>query len=479
MYKMENIRTILCLLVLHHSVSSLKLTGPSVHTARLGSDARVPCLVTVDNPPVDPEHITILWLHQDKEILSYDKSVRTTSPRYSLSTEALGAGTGDLTITNIQIPDGGMYKCSVTYRSHTKEKEIRLDVGAPPQVTVTGNTVVMNKESVLSCSITGFYPIDIDVRWFKGTELLRNVTMDEPQRNPDRTYNGTSTLTITPTEEDRERNFSCTVHHFSLDEPLQVDFQLVYREENRAMLILLVCITTVVLVTTVIVIIVRRRHHKKADPKLSHPVMRCLSAPGEIKYLLNLKEFYPKSIKIVWTCGVVRTEEDVLSPTNSLSQNPDRTYNVSSKVTIPEERHKDPGFRVRVTWDHGSMEKPESRELTMRDPDYRWKPKVEKIQIPKYLRHDSPATLRCNISGYFPDAVTVRWMRRENKKSHEETGTAVTTTTRSANNTYNCTTSLTITPTWWPRSEYICQVDHPSLENPILISTEKLQVTPR
>ncbi|CAJ0920286.1 unnamed protein product [Ranitomeya imitator] len=111
------------------TVSSLELTGPPVHAARLGSDTRVPCPFTVDNPPVDLNHLTIFWYFRDKEVLSYDKTVRTTSPRYSLSTGVLVMGIANLNISNIQIPDGGMYKCSVIYGSEKKEKEVRLDIG--------------------------------------------------------------------------------------------------------------------------------------------------------------------------------------------------------------------------------------------------------------------------------------------------------------------------------------------------------------
>ncbi|XP_073403352.1 uncharacterized protein [Dendrobates tinctorius] len=101
-------------------------------------------------------------------------------------------------------------------------------------------------------------------------------------------------------------------------------------------------------------------------PKMSQPIRRSLLVCGEIKYLLNLEEFYPKSIKITWKCGKEGTEK-VISSTDSISENPDRSYNVYSEIAIPEDQHKDPGFRVQVTWEHESMEKPESRKLNIRD----------------------------------------------------------------------------------------------------------------
>ncbi|XP_075141444.1 uncharacterized protein LOC142217151 [Leptodactylus fuscus] len=593
---MEGIRRILCLLVVCHSASPLQPTGPSVHAARLGSDTLVPCPFTLDSPSVDLAHLRIFWFFQDKEVLSYNKTVRTTSSRYSLNTKELKTGIADLSISNVQIQDGGMYKCSVTYIAERKEKEIRLDIGTPPQVTITDKTVVMNTTSVLRCSITGFYPVDIDVKWFRGAERLRNVTEDAPQRNPDRTYNMISSVTIIPTKEDMEQIFSCRVQHEYLQEPLQEDFELVDKDRSSAGIIAACSVIGLILIVIIAVVLwwklrrkdtgsftvrdiegpaklidgeeatlrctvddcpeglcvtwlIRRdgqdqeiqtsqmRGHEEEEeslldtsyviksrregrqylislsfiphmerhrdvtficrgvfnkykdkktfncttiygkPRLSQPITRSLNPPGHMKYLLNLEKFYPKNIRIVWTCGVERKEE-VVSSTDTISDNPDRSYNVSSEVTITEDRHKDPEFRVRVTWEHESMEEPESRELSIRDKDYIWTPVVEDIQIPR-LHHNTPATLQCNISGYFPDAVTVKWMRRAGYKVYEETDNNQRIISRRvADNTYMCTASLTITPTLGTHqgAKYICVVNHPSLERPIERSTGRLRV---
>ncbi|XP_073403345.1 uncharacterized protein [Dendrobates tinctorius] len=582
----------LSLLLLALSVSSLELTGPSTNAARLGSDAWVPCLFTVDNPPVDLNHLTIFWYFLDKEILSYNKTVRTNSSRHSLSTEELLTGVANLTISNIRLPDGGRYKCSVIYNSERREKRLWLDVGAPPLVTITDRTVVVNEESVLRCSATGFFPIDIEVKWFRGSERLSDVTMDQPQRNLDRTYSVNSTVTITPTEEDREQNFSCRVRHFYLSDPLQVHFQLIYMDRSSAGIIAVCSILVVILIIIIIAGVLwwklyprkkvrdivgppklidgeeaalhctvdnapedlcvtwlirragqeqeiqtsQKREHSEEEeeslldtsyviksqvvgrqyssslsfiphmerhkdvtficrgvsghhndekvyhckmiyvkPKVSKTKNRILSKPGMMTYLLSLDHFNPKNINIVWKCGAEMTEKVA---STKVSENPDKTYNVSSELDIPEEQHKDPGFKVHVTWEHESLEKPESRELNIRDSDYRWTPVVEEIQTPRLLL-GSPAVLQCNISEYFPHAITVKWMRRDRDQIHEETdNNQRITSRRAADNTYSCTASLTITPDLRTHqgAEYVCLVEHPSLERPIQRSTEPLQV---
>ncbi|CAJ0948036.1 unnamed protein product [Ranitomeya imitator] len=628
----------------------------------------------------------------------------------------------------------------------------RVYLRAVSSVTITDKKVVLNAKSVLRCSATGFFPPDIDIKWIRdGKQLEDNISIGDPWRNPNRTYSVNSTVTITPTEEDREQNFSCRVHHKSLQEPLQEDFHLVYEDRSSAW-IMAVCYVPVVILIIIIAVVLwwrliwrkapliicdivgppklidgeeavlcctvddapedlcvtwlirragqeqeiqtsqrreraeeeeslldtsyviksqvvgrqyssslsfiphmerhkgvtficrgvsgkhkgertfscemiyvkpkmsqpikrslsdcremkylltlekfypksiniiwtspliicdivrppklidgeeavlcctvddapedlcttwlirragqeqeiqtsqRRERSEEAEslldtsyviksqvvghqyssslsfiphmerhkdvtficrgvsgkrkgertfscetiyvkPKMSQPIIRSLSDCREMKYLLNLEKCYPKSINIIWTCGEGRTQKVILS-TDSISENIDRTYSISSEIVIPEDQHKDPGFRVRVTWEHDSMKKPEYRQLNIRDSDYIWTPVVEDIQIPRLLL-GSPAVLQCNISVYFPDAVTVKWKRRDGDQLHEETDDNQRITSRRAtDNTYSCTASLTITPDLQTHqgAEYICLVEHPSLETPIERRTGPLQI---
>lgn len=221
------------LLLFYHTGAALEILVPSTHQATIGSTALIPCRYTVEKPPVKPNFFAAFWNFRGKEILSFDDQVRTVDSRYSLNIEKALNGTVDLSISKIVMSDAGVYTCTVLYSPLRRQKEITVVIKAPPQVTITGNTVVMNKESVLRCSITGFFPVDIDVRWFRDGERLEdNIIVGDPWRNPDRTYSVNSSVTITPTEEDRERNFSCRVRHESLKEPLQEDFHLIYRDKN-------------------------------------------------------------------------------------------------------------------------------------------------------------------------------------------------------------------------------------------------------
>ncbi|KAM4024205.1 natural cytotoxicity triggering receptor 3 ligand 1-like isoform 2-T12 [Anomaloglossus baeobatrachus] len=361
-------KTFLCLLLRCLSVLSLELTGPSVNVARLGSDARVPCTFKVDKPPVDPNHLTILWQFLDKEILSYKITVKTTSPRYSLSTEALTIGIANLTISNVQITNGGRYKCSVIYKSEEKKNEVWLDIRAPPQVAITRRTVIVNAESVLRCSATGFFPIDIEVKWFRGSERLSNVTLDQPQRNPDRTYSVNSTVTITPTEEDRERIFSCRVQHMYLQEPLQVDFQLVYQDRSSAGIIAACSVSVIILMIVIITAVLWRRRKLRKSQDITPLSGGDIVAPpkliaGEKAVLYCTVDNAPEDLWMNWLIRRAGEEQEIqMSQMRRYSEQEkslqDKSYVVksqreghpypSSLSFIPHmERHKDENFICR------------------------------------------------------------------------------------------------------------------------------------
>ncbi|XP_073492240.1 uncharacterized protein [Aquarana catesbeiana] len=215
-----------------------------------------------------------------------------------------------------------------------------------------------------------------------------------------------------------------------------------------------------------------------AKPQLVQPISRSLIVSGVLKFLVTLENFYPRDITIRWTRGIGEPQE-ALSSTETITDIPDGTSNVYSEVTIPEELLKDPEFRLRVTWEHESLDTPGHKDLSIRDSEYPWNPVVQEIQTPNIF-HDTWVTLQCPISEYFPDDITVTWLiKNKNQEIYEETDNMVSNTITSRkgdDNTYSCTASLTITPTLSVHqgAEYICRVDHPSLERPIERKTKRL-----
>ncbi|CAO2608978.1 HLA class II histocompatibility antigen, DO beta chain [Lemmus lemmus] len=93
----------------------------------------------------------------------------------------------------------------------------------PPEVTVSPErTPLLHQHSLLLCSATGFYPGDINVRWFRnGQEERSGVMSTGLVRNGDWTFQMTVMLEMTPELGDV---YSCLVEHPSLQSPVSVQW---------------------------------------------------------------------------------------------------------------------------------------------------------------------------------------------------------------------------------------------------------------
>uniref|UniRef100_A0A1B8Y2C7 Ig-like domain-containing protein n=1 Tax=Xenopus tropicalis TaxID=8364 RepID=A0A1B8Y2C7_XENTR len=166
-----------------------------------------------------------------------------------------------------------------------------------------------------------------------------------------------------------------------------------------------------------------------------------LSASGEVLSRLTLQEFYPRGIQIRWSCGVGYYQE-LESINERFTPNSNYTYNTESECKILGQLFIDPGFKVRVTWNQQSGAGQGSREFSARDPEGRF---------------------QCKIRGYFPEALEVKWLRRETGGqelfSVSPTALIVSVSGKSDNG-----------------AEFICRVGHPSLGEPLERSTGALSV---
>ncbi|CAH2307809.1 tyrosine- phosphatase non-receptor type substrate 1-like [Pelobates cultripes] len=594
---------------------------------QLATCSVIPCTFTVDKPPVDTKSLALYWKFQEKEVLSYIVKVKPSHSRVSINTDRIKDGDVSLSISNTTISDSGIYTCSVIYNAEHYSKEVRLEIQdfykpALPEITITGRIVVLNKESVLRSSITGFYPVDIDVKWFRDGRILNNYTVSTPQRNSDGTYSVNSTVTIKPTEENRNQAFSCRVQHESLSGPLQKDFQLIpgaiptidvtsstlylnkkqdlicqawrfYPEsisvswflngtlmedtktqrinssavqsvyqfipttenwglkiscqvehetlsgplirnlqlewkdikvKHRAAVIICALVTaTLAFVIIYGIFFIKQKKKRlpkvreitrcadgtfsldvdhfypkeisvswdliqppsstekrglestvimsenqdgtfnatstcenlrgkvnvnqpysiwaavthqnikhtlykewtsnelnqpegyKLKPTLNQPLMLSLCDSGEVRCSLNLENFYPKDIEISWKYRDGQSHKEMQSE-KSYQDNPDQSFNVESVCKIPGDRLKDPEFKVSVRWKHETMGDWESKEMTLRDTGFPWRPNLIEMS-PLFVLPDQETTLKCTVSGYFPNALTMTWFMKNMKVS--------------------------------------------------------------
>ncbi|OCT58799.1 hypothetical protein XELAEV_18001286mg, partial [Xenopus laevis] len=208
--------------------SALEVTAPSSQSSLIGRDVLLPCTFRVDNPPVNPKFLALLWHFGDKEILRYDNKGKVSSPRLSIDEKLILEGNASLSLSNVTISDRGTYRCSVIYSPNTQHKEIRLHIHAVPEVVVAKRILLKNQGTSLQCSVTDFYPQSITVTWLRNGKLLANSALGPLQRNADGTFRQNSTLTLTPSDTLNNPEIVCQVQHESLPTPRQDGYKVKY-----------------------------------------------------------------------------------------------------------------------------------------------------------------------------------------------------------------------------------------------------------
>ncbi|XP_077306329.1 uncharacterized protein LOC143925755 [Lithobates pipiens] len=210
-------------------------------------------------------------------------------------------------------------------------------------------------------------------------------------------------------------------------------------------------------------------------PQEIEPVRYSLSKSGEVRCTLTLKRFYPSDITITW-----HTEHQTeLNSDGKLAKSADgETFDVTSVCTLPRSLC----FPVYVTWEHQSARQPQ--RIVLKRSDLPWRPQIGDIHLSN-IKLKAKSTLQVKISGYFPEAPTVEWYKKKMGTDRfvavdiNNYESVISEHQRPSDNTYSCTASLLFTPTLPEdqRSEFMCRVRHPSLEQPIERRIGPLQIT--
>ncbi|XP_058138618.1 tapasin-related protein [Dasypus novemcinctus] len=137
------------------------------------------------------------------------------------SEQLLTAEDASLTLPKLTPKDEGAYICLITTSLYQAQQIIQLDVQASPKILL--HLINEALPPTLTCSITGYYPLDVAVTW----------TREEPGRAPVEvpgasfsslrqsaagTYSISSSLTAEPGS--AGATYTCQVTHISLEKPL-------------------------------------------------------------------------------------------------------------------------------------------------------------------------------------------------------------------------------------------------------------------
>ncbi|XP_063306041.1 uncharacterized protein LOC134604141 [Pelobates fuscus] len=387
--------------------SGLKVVGPSCPiVASINSTVEITCRFQIDGQKVNLDLLSVKWFFGEKILLAknnLDKEVASNQTA-TMYLQTAKDGIFTLFLHNVTIADQGGYTCDVFYGKDNVKAKIDLRIEASPAIKISNISLKWNMLNQVYCWVTGFYPEEMNMTWFKNGIPLLTAHVDK-KRNADGTYSIISSVNVTPNANDEYVIIECQVEHSSLHS----DYIKAY--------------------------IVGR--------------------------LGLMKTFFITSLVFSLICALL------MVVTISVF-----IYRRIAKPQVLDENLIEQGLG------NLSTKKASVTDLTRC-------PKMGDIIIPR-LVNGTEATLQCKISGYFPDKLEVMWLKVEplmNKQVFVSPGEKykipVMEVTREEDQTYTCTANLIVSVSVAEDeyTEYICQVEHPSLDRPLEKRTGKLCVT--
>ncbi|NWR57554.1 TPSNR protein, partial [Bucorvus abyssinicus] len=180
--------------------------------------------------------------------------------------ELLGSGDASLSLQRVSVEDEGTYICLVSTPLHQAQHIIHLHVAEPPRVRVIPAVVSFERDvtTTLTCSIAGYYPLDVSVSWTQKTSEddvetpLSNARFSSHRQGRDGTYSITSYLSISSATAQAPATYSCHVSHMALAEPISVSAHLKAPEQTGLQGLVGSFIATIVFIVVLFIVFKRR-----------------------------------------------------------------------------------------------------------------------------------------------------------------------------------------------------------------------------
>ncbi|KFQ80368.1 Tapasin-related protein, partial [Phoenicopterus ruber ruber] len=190
--------------------------------------------------------------------------------------ELLGSGDASLSLQGVSVGDEGTYICLVSTPLHQAQHIIHLHVAEPPRVRVIPAVVSFERDgtATLTCSIAGYYPLDVSVSWTQkspedDTEIpLSNARLSSHRQSKDDTYSITSYLSISSATARAPATYSCHVSHVALAEPISVSAHLKAPEQTGSEGLVGGFIATVIFIVVLFIVLRRRAAKPKSEQLL-------------------------------------------------------------------------------------------------------------------------------------------------------------------------------------------------------------------
>ncbi|CAJ1066043.1 tapasin-related protein-like [Xyrichtys novacula] len=240
-----------------------KTLSPLVKTG-LGTTQRLHCQFAVDHKA---PQVTVEWhrYHQARRIRLFSHNNHTRQTEGSgVELTSIANGDASFTVHSTNIDSEGRYVCSVSVNPVTINMDVNLQIEEAPSISLNVGpslSLTEGEEMKVICTAEHFYPLDVEVNWYsedlskpgqragapppKGVDGRRSIIPHDfvhssHKNNPDHTFISSSFFYLEASLFNSGRQFTCSISHRSLKEPITESFTLTVKGPNFWVVFLIV-----------------------------------------------------------------------------------------------------------------------------------------------------------------------------------------------------------------------------------------------
>uniref|UniRef100_H3BGF6 Ig-like domain-containing protein n=1 Tax=Latimeria chalumnae TaxID=7897 RepID=H3BGF6_LATCH len=220
------------LFIFNSAVYLVRTTTPLIQTP-MKKDALLDCTFALDHSA----DVIVEWRFQykgeKKKLFAYNgprKQVEHTEKGVQVLLDGIPKGNASLLVRNIALKNEGTYTCSVYVPPLFGIHNIQLEILEIPKVTLNTYSLSLTEgeEKKLSCEISQYYPLDVQVEWLRELEgerlipvIVKDILFSSHRHNTDGTFSLSCYFMLKASLKENGVKYTCRVQHKGLKSPIR------------------------------------------------------------------------------------------------------------------------------------------------------------------------------------------------------------------------------------------------------------------